>query len=77
MIANKMSKRARYTHRMQLNVGLLVHIGPPFLKEIPNWLARSSNSETASNETFVLDRSFGAGERLVAHTGMRNRISLW
>jgi hypothetical protein len=77
MNANKKSKGARYTNRMQVNVGLLVHIGPPSSKKIPNCLARSSNSETASNETFVLDRRCGAGKRLVADTGMRNKISLW
>ena len=77
MIANKKSKGAKYPHRMQMNIGLFVHIGSPSSKGIPNCLARSSNSETASNETFVLVRSCGVEERLVADTGMRNRISLW
>ena len=60
-----------------MEAGVVVHIVLPLLGDIPNCLARSSISETASNESFVLLSGGGSAQRLVAHTGMRIMISFW
>jgi hypothetical protein len=55
---------------------VVVHVASPLLLgEISNCLARSSNSETALKESFVLLRGDCSVERLVAEKGMRIRIS--